>query len=858
MLSRIDDRPGRAGEDDLDLLDAALRELAAGGVAAAGVARLVTLARFVVEDEHDRQIRVRACDLAGELDLRRRRLRELYARERRVDRDDDAAVVAEGRERAFFRELGEERVGRAAVRLLRDAAPRLAEHGQAGCARARRGVDRRGPRLRVEELLRVGDAAVGRGETLRVGGEHPRGDAEEACLGDDRAGGVEAGRLAGRVGGVRLRGRERVARDLDLRLERGDLGRGTELLLVELLEVGLRGRELGLRIVAELQRARGASVDERAPVRGDRLLTEDLRAARVSSLIRALCVPTEPFGLGEGSGREGGGVLRLRRLGGGGGIGQDGGARANGAAPERAGTGDRERRGAEERAHFFAFFPPLLFAALSRGAAVGGLLDASSCARRSSASARPRREIVSSTSARWRSACARVVSTFCWSVAASPSAFAAARTSRAVSAQSRARASSCSAWCASPASRAPCARSSARRDEASASRAAGAAASCSTAAITRSVSARSPSARAIAEPNVPATARAKIARFIPAGTPRWAGHVKEGKTERMSKVAIVQGGPSSEAEVSRASAAAVAAALAARGHVVTRLELDPSIAGALAAGGYDVVFPVVHGALGEDGALQGLLEIASLPYVGSGVLASALAMDKIAAKRAFRALGLPIAAEHVVHRGDAPLVAARAVRAALGPAVVVKPSAQGSAIGVERLAPSATDDELAAALDRAFAFDDVVLCERFVVGRELTCGVTDVAALGGPRALPPTEILAKKAEFYDFASKYAPGGSAHVCPANVGKEVTARVQELALAAHRALGCRDLSRTDFIVPPSGDVVLLEVNTMPGMTATSLYPEAMAATGHDFATMCDALLRAALARRARRPVPIPAMP
>ncbi len=323
------------------------------------------------------------------------------------------------------------------------------------------------------------------------------------------------------------------------------------------------------------------------------------------------------------------------------------------------------------------------------------------------------------------------------------------------------------------------------------------------------------------------------------------------------RVAVVQGGPSSEASVSRASAAAVAGALEEAGHAPSLLELDAALPSRLL--GHDVVFPLVHGALGEDGCLQGLCEILELPYVGSGVLASALAMDKIAAKVAFRGAGLPVARENIVRRGD--VGAASQVRAALGPAVAVKPSAAGSAIGVRLVRPGAPTSALEDAIAEALRYDDVALCEELVVGREVTCGVTDATTLfAGPRALPPTEILAKRGDFYDFSSKYAPSGSEHVCPAELPAGCAARVQELALAAHRALGCRDLSRADFIVGDTPDrVVLLEVNTLPGMTATSLFPEAMARAGVAFPAMCDALVRAAELRGgARRRVPVPELP
>ncbi len=327
------------------------------------------------------------------------------------------------------------------------------------------------------------------------------------------------------------------------------------------------------------------------------------------------------------------------------------------------------------------------------------------------------------------------------------------------------------------------------------------------------------------------------------------------------QVAVVEGGPSSEAAVSRSSAEGVARALEAAGHRVRRFSLDTSLPAALGDAGCDVVFPVVHGALGEDGCLQGLLEILGLPYVGSGVLASALASDKIAAKVAFRGSGLPVAEEAIVARGEDLAAAAARVRRAIGPAVVVKPHAQGSAIGVTRVGGDAKDADLARALEVALAFDDRALCERFVIGREVTCGVVDAIALGPSRAFPPTEIRAKLAEFYDFRSRYGTGGSEHSCPASLDTTISAEVQRVALAAHCALGCRDFSRVDFVVGDRGDptsVTLLEVNTIPGMTPTSLYPEAAAVAGIPMNRLCDGLVRTAHARGAKKSneaIPLP---
>jgi D-alanine-D-alanine ligase len=316
-------------------------------------------------------------------------------------------------------------------------------------------------------------------------------------------------------------------------------------------------------------------------------------------------------------------------------------------------------------------------------------------------------------------------------------------------------------------------------------------------------------------------------------------------------IAVVEGGPSSEAEVSRSSAAGVAGALGQSGHQVTRLPLDPMLAGALLELGPDVVFPVVHGALGEDGALQGLLEVLGLPYVGSGVLASALACNKVAAKTVFRSRGLPVAEDATVRRGEDLHKAAARVRAALG-AVVVKPHAQGSAIGVTRVPAESSHADLVRALEVALSLDELALCERFVVGKEVTCAVVDAPALGPARALPPTEIRARLADFYDFRSRYGTGGSEHLCPAHLPAHVIAAVRDVALAAHHALGCRDLSRVDFVVGDTGNadrVTLLEVNTLPGMTPTSLFPEAAAVGGIPMAALCDGLARAAHTRGPR---------
>jgi D-alanine-D-alanine ligase len=314
-------------------------------------------------------------------------------------------------------------------------------------------------------------------------------------------------------------------------------------------------------------------------------------------------------------------------------------------------------------------------------------------------------------------------------------------------------------------------------------------------------------------------------------------------------IAVVQGGPASEAEVSRASAASVARGLEQAGHRVARLELDASLAEALRTGEYDVVYPVCHGAVGEDGCLQGLLEVLNLPYVGSGVLASALAMNKRTAKILFAEAGLPVAPSLAAARGKASAAEeAERVLAKLGDKVVVKPCSNGSAIGVARLSGGASAKEIAAAIEATWEVDEVALVEVFVQGREVTCGVLDMR---DPSWLPPTEVRASSDAFYTYQARYAPGRAAHFCPAPLGDALVRRVQEVALAAHRVLGCRDLSRVDFVVPEDpSKLTLLEVNTLPGFTETSLYPEAAQVAGIPMVELVGLLVNAAVTRGASR--------
>jgi D-alanine-D-alanine ligase len=327
------------------------------------------------------------------------------------------------------------------------------------------------------------------------------------------------------------------------------------------------------------------------------------------------------------------------------------------------------------------------------------------------------------------------------------------------------------------------------------------------------------------------------------------------------KVAVIQGGPSGEAEVSRKSAEAVAGALARAGHEAQRFELDGDLPRALDNYRPDVVFPAVHGTQGEDGCLQGLLEILGLPYVGSDVRSSAVAADKWSAKVFFRNAGLTVADERRLTQSDRERNASELLaelRAQIGPDLVLKPAQGGSTIGIERVFRTVSDEDFVRALSDAFGHDDFVLVETYVSGKELTCAVIDDE--NGPRAFPVTLITSSATDWYDFVSKYSPGGSAHLCPAPLSEAETEAVQKAAVAAHGALGARDLSRSDFILAEDGTAYLLELNSLPGMTEVSLYPEAARAAGMSFPDLVDHLVRRAATRGARsggipRPLPGP---
>lgn len=315
-----------------------------------------------------------------------------------------------------------------------------------------------------------------------------------------------------------------------------------------------------------------------------------------------------------------------------------------------------------------------------------------------------------------------------------------------------------------------------------------------------------------------------------------------------TRIAVLGGGYSAEAEVSRSSAKAVCAALSQHDDFeIHAVELDSHVAETLINLQPQVVFPALHGPPGEDGTVQGMLEMLDLPYVGSEVQPSAFAMDKSVAKDLFRRAGLPVAKDRVYgadeSRADrgASAIAADIV-AELGKRVVIKPMQQGSALGVT---PLPEGGDVAAAVSAAFNLGERILVEPFVVGREITVGVLDLAGQAA-QAHPVIEIVTANNEWYDYHNRYAEGGSSHVVPAPMAEELTKRLQQIALSAHQCLGLRDLSRADFILPADDNPVLLEVNTLPGMTPTSLYPDGAQELGLDFPALLRALVNSALYR------------
>lgn len=307
--------------------------------------------------------------------------------------------------------------------------------------------------------------------------------------------------------------------------------------------------------------------------------------------------------------------------------------------------------------------------------------------------------------------------------------------------------------------------------------------------------------------------------------------------KRPLRVALLAGGKSGEREVSLAGAREVEKALDPAKYLVKRYDPATDMARiAHEAGEIDVVFILLHGRFGEDGTVQGFLDLLGIPYQGSGVLGSALAMDKDVAKTLYQVNGLPVSPWKMVGPDDA-LDPSRLL-AELSLPVVVKPVRQGSSLG---MSIAHTPAELASAINKAFTFDQEVMVEQYVQGREITVGVIGNNEL---TALPLVEIIPGEGHpFFDYHAKYQAGASREICPAQVSESIRAMAQDFAIRAHRALKLRGYSRTDMIITEAG-LVILETNTIPGMTPTSLLPQAAAVAGLPFSALLDRLLELAL--------------
>ncbi len=298
---------------------------------------------------------------------------------------------------------------------------------------------------------------------------------------------------------------------------------------------------------------------------------------------------------------------------------------------------------------------------------------------------------------------------------------------------------------------------------------------------------------------------------------------------RHKRVGVLMGGLSVEREVSLRTGAAVASALKSLGYQVVEVDAQRDLAARLVQERLDLAFIALHGRYGEDGTVQGLLESMFIPYTGSGVLASSVGMEKVFAKQIFAAHGIPTPRD-VAFR-DGKTACAAAAKLPFEFPVVIKPSREGSSVGVHICR---TPEQFQQAALDASRYAGLVMVEQYIKGREVQGAVLDDEALGAIEIIPARE-------FYDYQAKYVPeSGTRYVFPAPLPEKQYARVNQVCLEAHRALGCSGATRSDVIVSPDGEVFLLELNTLPGMTATSLLPKIAAGRGMDFPTLCERLL------------------
>ncbi|KPK25175.1 MAG: D-alanine--D-alanine ligase [Desulfobacterales bacterium SG8_35_2] len=302
------------------------------------------------------------------------------------------------------------------------------------------------------------------------------------------------------------------------------------------------------------------------------------------------------------------------------------------------------------------------------------------------------------------------------------------------------------------------------------------------------------------------------------------------------RLALLAGGKSGERDVSLKGAEEVARALDPKKYEVKRYDPATDIAKLAAdADSLDVAFILLHGPFGEDGTVQGLLDLLSIPYQGSGVLGSAVAMDKNLAKILYRNAGLKVPEWYMAEKED--INNPSKILGHLGLPLVIKPASQGSSLG---MTVARSEEDIVAGLKKAFAIDRAVMVEEFIAGREITVGVIGNDELS---ALPLVEIIpGDEYEFFDYEAKYQPGATKEICPADLEEPLAIRAQNYALSAHRALQLRGYSRTDMIIS-NDDIFVLETNTIPGMTPTSLLPQAAAAAGLDFSALLDRLIELA---------------
>lgn len=299
------------------------------------------------------------------------------------------------------------------------------------------------------------------------------------------------------------------------------------------------------------------------------------------------------------------------------------------------------------------------------------------------------------------------------------------------------------------------------------------------------------------------------------------------------RLALLSGGISSEREVSINSGNQVFEALDKDKYEIVRYDPKTDLGKLVAdANRIEAALIILHGPYGEDGTVQGLLDLLDIPYQGSGVIGSAVAMDKLVSKKLYEKAGLPVPPYVAIRKGDD--LDPAAVMKELGGSVVVKPSCAGSSVGISIVHASS---DLKASVDKAFDFDSTVLVEKYMQGVEITGGVLGNDNL---RALPLIEIVPDTSfDFFDYEAKYTAGATEEICPARISEELTRKAQAYAIEAHAALACLGYSRTDMMVV-DGEAYILETNTIPGMTATSLYPQAAAADGMTFTKVLDELI------------------